>query len=258
MSTKGVAFVTGAARGIGKAIALRLAEDGFDVAVNDLATASAQLDVLVEEIKQKGRTSSSHTGDVSKNEDVKNMVAAVVQIHGSLDVMVANAGTTLDRNFGTSILELTPEDWDQIMGVNARGTFLCYQHAAVQMIKQGRGGRMIGACSVLGKQIIMPDVGAYASSKAAVRALTQAAALEFGKYGITVNAYAPGAVDTQMLMGTDAAIANGIREHFKARSPLNVVGTPQDVAHVVSFLAAKESHFITGQAMSVNGGLYFD
>ncbi|KAJ7611294.1 NAD-binding protein [Roridomyces roridus] len=258
MSSKGVAFVTGAARGIGRAIALQLAEDGFDVAVNDLAKASAQLDTVVEEIKQKGRASSSHTGDVSQNEDVKNMIAAVVQIHGGLDVMVANAGTALDRPFGTSILELTPEDWDRIMGVNARGTFLCYQHAAVQMIKQGRGGRLIGACSVLGKQMVMPNVGAYGASKFAIRALTQAAALEFGKHGITVNAYAPGAVDTELLTGTDSATANGIRDHFKGRSPLNAIGTPQDIAHVVSFLVAKESHFITGQAISVNGGLYFD
>ncbi|KAJ7607201.1 NAD(P)-binding protein [Roridomyces roridus] len=169
MSSKGIALVTGAAQGIGRAIALRLADDGFDVAVNDISV-SAELQNLAKEIQGRGRTSSIHVADVSQDEQVKEMIEAVVEKHGSLDVMVANAGVAGPRRM--VIADVTVEEWDRIMNVNARGTFLSYKYAGLQMVKQGRGGRIIGASSLAGKQ------------------------------GITVNAYAPGLIETPLMFGS--------------------------------------------------------
>ncbi|KAJ7917135.1 NAD-binding protein [Mycena leptocephala] len=253
MSCKGIALVTGAAQGIGRGVALRLAEDGFDVAVNDISGNSDKLDTLVDEVRKKGRASSKHIADVSQDELVKAMVEQVVKQHGGLDVMVANAGIVGPGY--VPIVEITAEQWDRIMGVNARGPFLCYKYAGIQMIKQGRGGRIIGASSVAGKRAVA-SLATYSASKFAVRGLTQAAALEFGTHGITVNAYAPGSVDTPMLIG-DADRTERL-EMVKKKSPLKLVGVPEDIASLVSFLASKESQFITGQTISINGGTFFD
>ncbi|KAK0193188.1 hypothetical protein F5146DRAFT_1029497 [Armillaria mellea] len=194
-ASKGVAVVTGAAQGIGKAIALRLADDGFDVAVNDIPLDGkiTKLQEVQAEIIQKGRRCGVFTGDISKEEDVKRMVEGVVSTLGGLDVMVANAGVCPTA----SVLDYTVEQWDRAFAINARGTFLCYQYAAKQMIKQGRGGRIIGSSSSAGKQGVRM-MSLYSSTKSAIRGLTQGAALDLGKFGITVNAYAPGAVDTEM------------------------------------------------------------
>ncbi|KAF7377447.1 NAD-binding protein [Mycena sanguinolenta] len=255
MAAKRTAIVTGAAGGIGRAIALRLADDGFDVAVNDISRQSEALTQLVAEITAKGRTSSLHIADVSSEDEVCAMVEAVVNQYGSLDVMVANAGIATR----SPISEMTAEQWDRIMNINARGVFLCYKYAGMQMIKQGNGGRIIGASSTVGKQG-HPFNFAYTASKFAVRGLTQAAALEFGPHGITVNAYAPGAVDTEMLpfiFPPDTPRDTLLGEMAKL-SPLKLVGTPADIANLVSFIASKESQFITGQSISTNGGAYFD
>ncbi|KAF7377417.1 NAD-binding protein [Mycena sanguinolenta] len=257
MSSKGVALVTGAAQGIGRSIALRLAEDGFDVAINDIPDKSAELDTLVEEIQQKQRKSSKHLADVSQEESVKEMVAEVVKAHGGLDVMVANAGIA---GPWTSLVEVSAEQWDKVMAVNARGTFLCYKHAGLQMIAQGRGGRIIGASSYAGKMAVALQ-SVYSTSKFAIRGLTQAAALEFGPHGITVNAVAPGMIVTPMLteaLKEAAEQAEMLLDRMKSASPLNKLGTPEDIAGLVSFLASKESQFITGQSISINGGIYFD
>ncbi|KAJ7486784.1 hypothetical protein FB451DRAFT_773364 [Mycena latifolia] len=195
MSSKGIALVTGAAQGIGRAVALRLADDGFDVAINDIASNSEKLELLVDEIQKKGQESSTCIADVSQEDQVKAMVELVVERHGGLDVMVANAGV-LGR-YGLPLIEVTTEEWDRVMNTNARGTFLCYKYAGIQMIKQGRGGRIIGASSRAGKQG-QATQGPYSASKFAVRGLTQAAAQEFGSHGIRVNAYAPGPIDTPM------------------------------------------------------------
>ncbi|KAJ6606867.1 NAD-binding protein [Mycena sp. CBHHK59/15] len=245
MASNGIALVTGAGQGIGKAIALRLADDGYDVAVNDISRNDQNLDKVVAEIQAKGRSSSKHIADVSQEDEVRGMVERVVEKHGGLDVMVANAGVA-----GRSV---SAEEWDLVMGVNARGNFLCYKYAGIQMIKQGRGGRIIGASSIAGKQGLRQ--APYSASKFAVRGLTQAAALEFGPHGITVNAYAPGAIDTPMLMNSvnDEGLAK-----YKEASPLKRIGVTDDVASLVAFLVSKESSFITGQTISVNGGIFFD
>ncbi|KAJ7234749.1 acetoin reductase family protein [Mycena haematopus] len=255
MTSKGTAIVTGSARGIGRAIALRLADDGFDVAVNDMSDKSEALAQLVAEITAKGRASSLHIADVSSEDEVRGMVEAVVNQHGSLDVMVANAGIAKYIN----VAEMTTAQWDLTMNVNARGAFLCYKFAGMQMIKQGSGGRIIGASSILGKQGSAFNF-AYTASKFAVRGLTQAAALEFGPHGITVNAYAPGAIDTDMLPHVlpPGTPREALLDAMKKPTPLNAVGTPSDIANLVSFIASKESGFITGQTLSINGGMYFD
>ncbi|KAF7369380.1 hypothetical protein MVEN_00266800 [Mycena venus] len=248
--SKGTALVTGAAQGIGKAIALRLADDGFDVAVNDIPSNSDNLLKVVEEIKSKGRASSAHLADVSVEDEVKAMVTEVARVHNGLDVMVANAGVCT----WAKLSEMSVEDWDRTMAINCRGTFLCYKYAGIQMTLQGRGGRIIGACSTSGKRAPSPFMAAYCASKFAVRGLTQAAALEFGPHGgITVNAYAPAPVDTEFLHALDASNAKSTGsapgafiESAKNWGPLGRIGTTADVANLVSFIASKESQFITG------------
>ncbi|KAJ6450425.1 NAD-binding protein [Mycena vitilis] len=255
MTSKGIALVTGAARGIGKAIALRLADDGFDVVVNDISDSLEELSRLVEEITAKGRASSAHIADVSLENEVCEMVEAVVTKYGSLDVMVANAGVCTYN----PISAITSEQWDHIMNINARGAFLCYKYAGRQMVKQGNGGRIIGASSILGKQGHEFNP-AYVASKFAIRGLTQAAALEFGVHGITVNAYAPGSIDTAMLttVAPDGTPRDLVIAEVEKRSATKTIGYPVDVANLVSFIASKESQFITGQSISVNGGMHFD
>ncbi|KAJ7621482.1 acetoin reductase family protein [Roridomyces roridus] len=267
MSSKGIALVTGAGEpcGIGRAIALRLADDGFDVAVNDISV-SEDLQSLVKEIQQRGRASSIHAADVSQDAQVKEMIEAVVQKHGSLDVMVANAGVAGPP--GMVIADVTVEEWDRVMNFNARGTFLSYKYAGLQMVKQGRGGRIIGASSLTGKQGHNTQVP-YSASKFAVRGLTQSAAIRLA--GITVNAYAPGVIETPMSTSTEQhsriyskrtrpSKPSGKRSIFKPpRSKVNFKSrVPTDIADFVSFIASKESKFITGQTISINGGLFFD
>ncbi|KAF8169164.1 acetoin reductase family protein [Mycena galopus ATCC 62051] len=268
---QGVALITGAAQGIGRSIALRLADDGFDIAANDVAANYPKLETLVEEIRAKGRASSQHVADVSQEEEVEAMFERAAEQHGGLDVVVANAGVI--GKPGMSFIEVSVEEWDRVMNINGRGTFLCYKYAGIQMIKQGRGGRILGASSNAGKQGRLP--GPYCASKFAVRGLTQAAALEFGAHGITVNAYAPGCIDTPLRsypskldlfspnpVPVRVASVGGdpsemIRRNIE-KSPLNRIGMPEDVSDLVSFLVSKESRFITGQTISVNGGTLFD
>ncbi|KAI9465840.1 hypothetical protein BJY52DRAFT_1183399 [Lactarius psammicola] len=243
LATTKVALVTGAARGIGRAIALRLADDGLDVAVNDRSN-SPELDGLVREIESKGRRSLAVPADVSLEPDVEKAIQKVVQDLGGLGVMVANAGIVSYESFMNS----TVENFDRLMAVNARGTMLCYKHAGKQMIAQGHGGR-----------IIAQDAdSSYSASKFAVRGLTQAAARELGKYGITVNAYAPGVVETPMSADTRARFGPDALSGYIASSPVNRLGTPEEIASLVSYLASDGSSFVTGQSISINGGLFFD
>ncbi|SJK99226.1 related to Diacetyl reductase [(S)-acetoin forming] [Armillaria ostoyae] len=256
-TSKGVAVVTGAAQGIGKAIALRLADDGFDVAINDISL-DAKITKLREvqaEIIQKGRRCSIFPGDVSNEEDVKRMVEGAVHTLGGLDVMVANAGVCPTA----SVLDYTVEQWDRAFAINTRGVFLCYQYAARQMIKQGRGGRIIGCSSSLGKQAL-PMLSLYAATKSAIRGLTQGAALDLGKFGITVNAYAPGVVDTELsreIMGRQGNMEEVIKMNV-ARSAIDHIGKPEDIAGFVAYLASQESRYMTGQTVGINGGWCFD
>ncbi|KAJ7677391.1 acetoin reductase family protein [Mycena olivaceomarginata] len=224
---------------------------GFDVALNDVAPKGPQLDAVNEEVIKVGRRAAVFPADVSIDAEVKK------HGRGCRESMVANAGICKARG---SLLDIEFADWDNTFNINVRGTLLCYQHAARQMILQGHGGRIIGACSGAGKQgmAMLPD---YSSSKFAVRGLTQAAALEFGKHGITVNTYAPGGVIT-LMTEQFAPLAGLTQEAFFAAQAQQVATgrnpTTQDIARLVSFLASKESGFITGQSISADGGRYFD
>lgn len=260
MSESGVALVTGAGQGIGKAIALQLAHDGFDVALNDISPNLSNVDALCEEIKALGRSSSVHIADVSEEEQVQNMVDNVVSGHSSLDVMVANAGIAM---YG-SIMDTTVNDLDRLFTVNVRGTFLCYKYAAKQMIAQGKGGRIVGASSIAGKGGVA-NYAIYCGSKFAVRGMTQAAAKEFGQYGITVNAYAPGVIETSMMqqLNEGAVKDEGISvdarmKGLAQRTAVMRNGVPQDVADLVSYLVSKKASFVTGQSVSCNGGTFCD
>lgn len=256
--SKGVALVTGAAQGIGRAISLRLADDGFDVFVNDIR--GDELPGIVEEIEKRGRRGCWDVADVSIEEEVKQMVEKAVNRLGSLDVMIANAGVA---SYGP-LIETTEEEWDKMFAVNAKGTFFCYKHAGIHMIAQGHGGRIIGACSVSGKRG-NANMVAYCGAKFAVRGITQTAAVEFAEHGITVNAYAPGPIETPLLQALDTAYAQRnqkrdgeFKEMLRNRLPVGYNGSTAEIASLVSYLASKEAHFITGQTISCNGGMYFD
>ncbi|KAG1867102.1 hypothetical protein C8R48DRAFT_772297 [Suillus tomentosus] len=248
---KGIALITGSAQGIGRSIALRLARDGFDIALNDIPMKSEQLAAVAGEIEALGRKACIVIADVTIEEEVKNMITDTVKELSGLDVMVANAGIP----GANTVLETTVEDWERTFTVNARGVFLCYKHAAVQMISQGRGGRIIGASSIAGK-IGFPSAAAYCASKFAVRGLTQTAALELGKHNITVNAYAPGVIQTQILdsisdQSGNVSLADEDSTNYLTQlignRPIKHNGQPEDIASIVSYLASKEAHFITGQ-----------
>jgi len=157
-----------------------------------------------------------------------------------------------------TVLDTTLEDFERTLSVNARGVFLCYKYAALKMVAQGRGGRIIGASSVTGKQGVGGAL-AYCTSKFAVRGMTQAAAAELAKHKITVNAYAPGLIDTPLVkdvMGSDPT--KGDFSNFWNDIPVGRPGTPEDIASLVSYLASEDSSFMTGQSISINGGIFFD
>jgi len=241
---------------------MRLAADGLNVAVNDLPTKLAQLEAVATEIKSlTGCQAIVVTGDVSRDEDVETMVASVVEGLGGLDVMVANAGITEFR----SLVDLDVKEWDRNMAINARGVMLCYKYAAKQMIEQGRGGRIIAACSQAGKQGI-PSLSAYAASKFAVRGLTQCAALELAAHKITVNAYAPGAIRTNIVNNEDdtrederLGLPPGTTTMKRLNMPMNIpMADPEVIGSLVSYIAKPESYFITGQTISANGGTHCD
>ncbi|PCH44769.1 NAD(P)-binding protein [Wolfiporia cocos MD-104 SS10] len=252
-----VAIITGAARGIGRAVALRLAEDGFDITLNDISTGSDALDQVAQEIRAKGRRAITIIADVSNEDEVKNLVAQTVEELGRLDVMIANAGIAPPT---TQLVNTDIETWDQVMSVNVRGVMLCYKHAALQMIKQGSGGRII---VITGYIVGSKFASAYCASKFAVRGLTQSLATELAGHKITVNAYAPGVILTDM---TDRPAVDSLRGGSHGAATKWILGVPPDgpdagpevVASIVAYLVRPEAHFITGQSISVDGGIVMD
>lgn len=252
------ALVTGAARGIGRAIAGRLAADGLGVSVADLASSNDQVEALVANLGGPG-AALGLTVDVTDADNVEVAVADHVQHFGGLDVMVANAGIAVTA----PLLETTAEQWQLTMEVNLRGVFHCYQSAARQMISQGWGGRLIGAASVAAHRGGKWQ-SAYSASKFAVRGLSQSVAQELAPYQITVNVYSPGVVHTPMWEGIDAEMTRrrgtelgSEMAGMVAGIPLGRLENPTDVAGVVSFLASPDADYITGQSIVVDGGMWF-
>jgi meso-butanediol dehydrogenase/(S,S)-butanediol dehydrogenase/diacetyl reductase len=251
-------LVTGAAGGIGQAIAKRLVADGFGVSVADLSSSAGQLEALVASLGGPD-VALDLLVDVTEAASVEAAVAAHVGHFGGLDVMVANAGIAVTA----PLLEITAKQWQVTMDVNVKGVLHCYQAAARQMINQGRGGRLIGAASVAAHRGGKWQ-SAYSASKFAVRGMSQSVAQELAEHQITVNVYSPGVVHTRMWEGIDAEMSRrrgtelgSEMAGMVAGIPLGRLEQPTDVAGVVAFLASPEAAYITGQSIVVDGGMWF-
>jgi len=240
---KKTALITGAARGIGRAIAEKFADEGADLALCDLN--SDWLQEAMTACRAKGVKVNGYTANVSVAADAQNTIEAIVKDFGRLDVVVNNAGITRDG----FLLRMSEEDWDAVLDVNLKGTFLLTKSAAKIMLKQ-RSGAIVNLASIIG---LIGNAGQcnYAASKAGVIALTKSAARELASRNIRVNAVAPGFITTKMT----ETIPEDIRKKMLEAIPLERFGAPEDVAEAVLFLASDSAAYITGQVISVNGGM---
>jgi glucose 1-dehydrogenase len=239
-----VALVTGAARGIGLAIAKRLVEEGAIVTMTDVLDA-------------EGASAAQHLNaayvhcDVSKPADITSSLASVVKAHGAIDILVNNAGISIAKDF----LEITEEEFDKVISINLKGAFLLTQGAARQMVKQVEAGRKPGTIvnmSSVNDTLAIPSIAPYTMSKGGVKQLTAVSALALAPHGIRVNAIGPGSIRTAMLTGTlqdKAAVSRAL-----SRTPLGRVGEPEEIASIAAFLASDDASYITGQVIYADGG----
>lgn len=258
-TSNSVAVVTGSAQGIGQGIAQRLGADGHHVVVADLPTMQDGVAATVATIESAGGKATGAEVDVTDEESLSRLVEVAVEAGGKLDVFVANAGIAQVE----PLIDYSKADFEKIVNVNLTGVFLSYQAAAKQMIEQGNGGKIIGAASIVAFRpfaLLSP----YSATKWAVRGLTQGAAMEWAKHGITVNAYGPGIVGTAMwdLIDEKLAAEEGLAKgeaikKYAGDILMGRVSVPEDVANLVSFLASEDSDYITGQTMLVDGGMQF-
>jgi 3-oxoacyl-[acyl-carrier protein] reductase len=242
-----VALVTGAARGIGKAIALKLAQEGADVVVTDVDLEGAQR--VAQEIEGLGYKAKAIQADVSQREAVQRLVSKAVSVFGQIDILVNNAGIIRRGTF----LEHDPQDWEKVLSVNLGGTFNCAKEVVPLMVKQG-GGKIINISSVVGKMGDIASAPSYGTSKGAINTFTKSLARELAPYGINVNAVAPHAIETDM----SREWSEEKRRQIVEAIPLKRLGKPEEVAEVVAFLASDGAGFITGQILDVNGGYLMD
>ncbi len=238
-----VALVTGASQGIGRACALELARGGASIAA--AARSRDKLDALVAEITAAGGKAAAFPMDVAKEDDIKSGVKAAIAHFGKLDILVNNAGITRDQ----LVMRMKRADWDDVLATNLTAAFLCTREVMSSMLKQ-RWGRIINISSVVG-QMGQGGQANYAASKAGLLGLTMAVAREVGSRNITVNAVAPGYIETAMTEGLSAEV----KEAMLKNVPLARAGTDADVAHAVRFLASEEAGYITGHVLNVNGGM---
>ncbi len=239
-----VAIVTGSGQGIGKATALKLAEVGATVVVNDIGDASP-VEEVAGEIRKMKRESTAVLADVSLAADVARLVETTVSTYGKVDILVNNAGITRDQ----LTLRMTDEDWDKVLTVNLKSVFLCTRAVLRHMVRQ-RWGRIISIASIVGL-IGNPGQANYASAKAGMIGFTRTIAKEVGSRGITANAVAPGFIDTPMTQ----QLPDERKLELASRILLGYLGTPRDVAEAVAFLASEEARYITGQVLTVDGGI---
>ena len=239
-----IAFVTGASRGIGRSIALTLAEAGADVAINYAGNAAAAEEVAVE-IRKMGRKALILQGDVSQTEAAAAMLDAVVAEFGRCDILVNNAGITRDG----LLMRMKEEDWDAVLNTNLKGVYNCTKAAIKYMMKQ-KSGKIVNIASVVG---IMGNAGQanYAAAKAGCIGFTKSVAKEVASRGITVNAVAPGLIATDMT----SVLPEKVVEEMAAGIPLKRAGQPVDVAKAVLFLVSDDAAYITGQTLNVDGGM---
>jgi 3-oxoacyl-[acyl-carrier protein] reductase len=239
-----VAIVTGSGRGIGKAIAMKLAENGATLVINDLGD-SAPAEQTVAEIKNLNRQAIVVMADVSSSAYVTKMVETAIATYGKVDILVNNAGVTRDQ----LTMKMTDEEWDKVLAIDLKSVFLCTRAVLRPMLKQ-RSGRIISMSSVVG---IIGNTGQanYAAAKAGIIGFTKTIAKEVASRGITVNAVAPGFIDTPMTQTLPAER----KQALLANIPLGYLGTPRDIAETVAFLASEEARYITGQVITVDGGI---
>ncbi len=240
-----LAIVTGGTRGIGLAIAQRLASDGFDLLVTNRADSDGAT-AAVESLSTLGTKVHVFSGDLSSADQAGAMIEYAMTTFGKIDVLVNNAGITRD----TLIMRMSEEDWDDVLSSNLKSVFLCCKAAIRPMLRQ-RSGRIINITSVVG---LVGNAGQanYAAAKAGMVGLTKSLAKEVGSRGITVNAVAPGFIETRL---TEVLPAE-LKDHLLKQTPLGRFGSPEDVAGAVSFLASDSASFITGHVLTVDGGLF--
>jgi 3-oxoacyl-[acyl-carrier protein] reductase len=239
-----VALVTGAAQGIGKAVALLLARNGADIIVSDINLEKAE--ETAREVEGLGQRALAVKTNVAEANDVEKMVQTALERFGRIDILINNAGITRDK----LLLRMSDEDWDAVLGVNLRGTFLCTRAVIRPMAKQ-KSGKIVNIASVVGT---MGNAGQanYGASKAGVIGFTKTVAREYAPRGINVNAIAPGYIETPMT----EALPEKAKEELKRMIPMDRLGKPEDVAEAVLFLVSEASTYITGQVLHVNGGIY--
>ncbi|ELC8442922.1 3-oxoacyl-[acyl-carrier-protein] reductase [Clostridium perfringens] len=239
-----VAVVTGGTRGIGRAIVLKLADEGANIVIN-YRNSDKEAEELKATLEEKGVKVLTVKCDISNFEDSKKLIDKCKEEFGKIDILVNNAGITKD----TLIMRMKEEDFDSVIDVNLKGTFNCAKHASAIMLKQ-KFGKIINMTSVVG---ITGNAGQsnYAASKAGVIGLTKSLARELGSRGITVNAVAPGFINTDMT----SVLSDKVKEEAMKNIPLKKLGNPEDIANLVGFLASDSANYITGQVINVDGGM---